>query len=433
MTPFDDNRKSVVGHRDIWGGTEPFFLRHADRRQHVYLIGQTGTGKSTLLKNLFLSDIASGQGCALIDPHGDLAEEILDYIPRNRTDHVVYFNPGDREFPIAYNILAGAKPDEIHLLASGIVTAFKSIWSSSWGPRMEYLLFAGVSALAECCQKTGNVTLLGLQRMLVDKQYREWILSHVSDVAVRSFWLNEYENYDSRFLNEVISPVQNKIGQLLLSPPIRNTLGQVRRSFDLRFMMDNGRIFIANLSKGRMGEDKANLMGALLIAQFQQAALSRADTPSGERRDFFLFVDEFQNYLTDSFGAALAESRKYGLALTLSNQHLGQLRLDVKDSIFGNCGTVISFRVGESDAEVLERAFGNSYTSEQFTDLANFEVLVKKLDEGKYREPFHGTTIAPSKAFYGRRENLIQQSRGRYGTPRAVVEDKIRRWMEGRN
>jgi energy-coupling factor transporter ATP-binding protein EcfA2 len=430
MTPFDDNRKSVVGHRDIWGGTEPFALRHADRRQHVYLIGQTGTGKSTLLKNLLLSDIASGQGCALIDPHGDLAEEILDYIPRSRTDHVVYFNPGDRDYPIAYNILAGAKPDEIHLLASGIVSAFRSVWSSSWGPRMEYLLFAGVSALAECCQNTGNVTLLGLQRMLVDPSYRQWILSHVKNVAVRSFWLSEYENYTPHFMQEAIAPIQNKVGQLLLSPPILLTLGNVRRSFDLRFMMDNSRIFIANLSKGKIGEDKASLLGALLISQFQQAALSRADLASENRRDFSLYVDEFQSYSTDSFSAILAEARKYKMAVTLSNQHLGQLRLDVRDSVLGNCGTIISFRVGESDAEILEREFGRSYAASQFIELANFEVLVKMLDQGAYRQPFRGNTLPPAGQFYGRRDSIVRRSRERYTTPRSEVEGKIKRWMK---
>jgi type IV secretory pathway TraG/TraD family ATPase VirD4 len=431
MTNFDDNRISAVGHRQVWGGTEPFGLRHADRLQHVYVLGQTGTGKSTLLRNLLIDDIQSGQGCALLDPHGDLAEEILDYIPRSRSDDLVYFNPADLEYPIAYNLLAGAKPDEIHLLASSVVSAFKSIWSQSWGPRMELLLFAGVAALAECCHKTGNVSLLGIQRMLIDDHFRAWVLSHVSDVAVRSFWLSEYEQYDARFRSEIISPVQNKIGALLMSPVLRNTLGQVRKSFDFRFMMDNRRIFIANLAKGRIGQDKAALLGALLVSQIEQAAFSRAELPRRERHEFFLFIDEFQNYLTDSFAGIFSESRKYALGITVSNQHLGQLRLDVRDAIMGNCGTIIAFRVGESDAAILRREYGESYNAREFTDLENYEVLVKLLESGRYREPFRGKTQPPCGHFHGRRERLIARSREKYARPRRVVEDKIQRWMEG--
>jgi TraM recognition site of TraD and TraG/Type IV secretion-system coupling protein DNA-binding domain len=431
MTESNDNRRIPIGHRHIWGGTQPFALRHADRRQHLYVLGQSGTGKSTLLKNILIQDIADGQGCALIDAHGDLVEEILDFIPPWRTDDVVYFNPADLEYPIAYNILAGAGPDEIHLLTSSIVGAFKSVWSFSWGVRMEYLLYASIAALAECNQKTGNVTLLGVQRMLVDSTFRRWVLKHVDDVAVTAFWTTEFENYDRRFLSEIIGPVQNKIGALLMSPPIRNTLGQVRRSFDPRFIMDNGRIFLANLSKGRLGEEKANLLGSLLIGQFEQAALSRAAMLPHERRDFWLFIDEFQNYVSDSFAGMLAESRKYALGLTLSHQHTGQLRLDVLDAIFGNCGTIISFRVGEKDAEILARQFGHTYTRDQFSDLANFEVLAKLLDEGFYREPFRGRTMPPVAKVYGRKENLIARSRERYATPRSLVEDRIRRWMKG--
>jgi hypothetical protein len=433
MTNFDDNRISAVGYREVYGGTKPFGLRHADRLQHVYIIGHTGTGKSTLLRNLLINDIQSGQACALLDPHGDLAEEILDYVPRNRTDDLVYFNPSDLEYPIAYNLLAGAKPDEIHLLTSSIVSCFRAVWAASWGPRMENLLFASIAALAECCQKTGNVSLLGVQRMLIDDPFRAWVLSHVTDVAVRSFWLTEYERYDARLRAEIISPVQNKLSALMISPVLRNTLGQVRRSFDFRFMMDNRRIFIANLAKGRIGQDKAALLGALLVSQIEQAALSRADLPRHKRCDFFLYIDEFQNYLTDSFANIFAESRKYGLGITVSNQHLGQLRLDVRDAIMGNCGTIISFRVGESDAAILNREFGDATNSRRFTDLENYEVLVKLLEMGRYGDPFRAKTLPPHGKFIGRRENMIARSRERYARPRDLVESKVRRWMTTRN
>lgn len=428
--PTNNNRKTTLGHRHVWGGLEPFALRHADRRQHVYVCGQTGTGKSTLLKNLIIADIAAGEGIAVLDPHGELVEELLDYIPPCRSDHVVYFNPTDLEYPISYNLFAGVKANEVHLLASGIVSAFKSVWSASWGPRLEYLLFASVAALAECNLKTGNVSLLGIQRILTDDAYRGWVLSHVTDVAVRAFWLNEFAKYDARFISEMISPVQNKIGQLLMSPPLRNTLGQVRKKVDLRFCMDNQRIFLANLSKGQIGEDKANLLGALLVSQFGQAAFSRAELDPKDRVDFWLVIDEFQNYLTDSFASSLAENRKYKTALTLSHQHQGQLREDVKAAIFGNCGTLISFRVGESDAQILEREFGGAFHANQFTDLANYEVFVKLLNEGRYTEPFRGTTLAPAEKFYGRKDKIIARSRERYASARNEVEDKIRRWMK---
>lgn len=428
MNGFDDNRIASIGHRQVWGGTEPFGLRHADRRQHLFVLGQTGTGKSSLIKNILIQDIQSGQGCALIDPHGDLAEEILDYIPRDRD--LVYFNPGDLEYPVAYNILAGAGPDDIHLLASGIVTAFKSVWASSWGPRLEYLLYVSVAALAECCRKTANVSLLGLPRMLTDRAFRRWVLSHVADVVVLAYWNNEYEGYDARLRAEVIAPLQNKIGALLTSVPLRNSLGQVRKSFDLRFMMDHQRIFIANLSKGRLGEDKSNLLGALLVSQFEQAALSRSNLPADQRRDHFLFIDEFQNYSVDSLAGMMAESRKYKLNLTLGCQHTTQLLPEVRDAVLGNCGTLISFRVSEKDAQIFSREFGGVYPAEQFTDLANFEVLVKALDGGRHPEPFRGKTLPPAGKFHGRRENLIARSRQRYATPRKIVEDRIRRWMK---
>jgi hypothetical protein len=430
MTVLNDNRIAAIGHRQVWGGAQPFGLRDSDRRQHAFVVGQTGTGKSTLLRNIAIQDIQAGAGLTLIDPHGDLAEEILQYVPPNRTDEVVYFNPSDLEFPIACNLLTGAPADGVHLVASSLVSAMKSVWASSWGPRMEYLLFAALSALTECCQKTGNVSLMGLPRMLSDERYRAWVLSHVTDVAVLSYWKGEFERYDPHFGAEIISPVQNKVGALLMSVPLRLALAQVRKSFDLRFMMDHGRIFIANLSKGKLGEDKANLLGALLVSQLEQAALSRADLPPEERRDHFLLIDEFQNYLTDSFCGMLAESRKCRLNLILGCQHTAQLLPHVRDAILGNCGTLISFRVGEKDASILSSEYGGAYVAGQFTDLANFEVLVKLLDHGRHGEPFRGMTLPPRGRFYGRRANLIARSRQRYGTPRKMVEGKLKRWMQ---
>ncbi len=414
-----------LGNRFVWNEEQPFGLGRRDRRQHVYVVGQTGSGKTTLLRNLVLQLVHAGEGVGLIDPHGDLAAELLDHIPPSRFDDVVYFNPADLDFPIAFNLLAGVPTDQRHLVSSGVVGAFKSIWRDSWGPRLEYILYAAIAALLDC----QNTTILGVQRLLVDERYRAWVVKQVKDPMVRSFWLDEFEQYDDRFRREAIAPIQNKIGQLLMAPPIRNILGQVKSKIDPRFMMDDGRILIANLSKGRIGDDKANLLGAVLVSVFQAAAMSRADVPEGERTDFHLVVDEFHNFATDSFAAILSEARKYRLCLTLSHQYLNQLPDTIREAVFGNVGTLVSFRVGKADAGVLAESFGGTYPPSRYSDLANHEVCVKLLADGGYGDPFLGRTFPPAAPSYGRSGNLIRRSRERYATPRRVVEEKIERWM----
>src|SRR6266496_2456592 len=272
----DDTR--YILNRHVWGGLVPFGLCRADRRQHLYVVGKSGTGKSTLLKNLIVQDIQAGEGVALIDPHGDLAEEILDYIPANRIEHVVYFNPADREYPIGLNLLHGVPSDARHLVASGIVGSFKGIWRDSWGPRLEYILYNAVSALLDF----RNATLLGVNRMLTDEEFRAKVIRQISDPFIRAFWAEEYESYDERFKREAIAPIQNKVGQFLLNPVVRNILGQVKSKVSIPFMMDNERLFIANLSKGSLGHEKANLLGSLIVTQFQLAAMARANRPENE-------------------------------------------------------------------------------------------------------------------------------------------------------
>lgn len=413
-----------IGNRDTWNGSEPFGLSHKDRRHHCYVLGKTGSGKSTLLRNMILQDIEAGRGVAFLDPHGDLAEELLEFIPPHRTDDVVYFNPADADFPISFNLLRN--PQSSHLVASGIVAAFKGIWGESWGPRLEYILYATVAALLEC----PNTSLLGVQRMLVDSEYRAWVVKQVKNPAVRSFWLHEFELYGKQFAQEAIAPVQNKVGQLFMAAPMRNILGQVRSKMDARFIMDTGRIFIANLSKGQLGHDKANLLGALLVTQFQLAAMGRANVPEAERRDFFLYVDEFHNFVTDAFVSILSEARKYRLCLTLSHQYQAQLREDVREAVLGNVGSIIAFRLGHPDANLLASEFGNDYNPRQFTDLANHEVCVKLLVAGEAIAPFVGKTLPPSGTRSGKKARLIRRSREKYATPRHVVEDKIQRWMK---
>jgi hypothetical protein len=424
----DDDDTVWLGQRHTWGGIRPFGLRRADRRQHLYAVGKTGTGKSTLLRNLILQDIAAGEGVGLIDPHGDLADEILDHIPRWRTDHVIYFDPADCDYPVGFNLLRCAPEQARHLVASGVVGAFKSIWRDSWGPRLEYILYAATAALLDC----DNATILGVQRVLSDRRYRDWVVGQVKDPAVRGFWQREFANYEPRLMTEAIAPVQNKVGQLLMAAPLRNILGQVRCRFDPAFFMDNGRIFIANLSKGRLGEDKSNLLGAILVNQFQLAAMARATRPENDRRDFYLYIDEFHNFTTDTFASILSESRKYKLCLALSHQYCAQLRDEIREAVFGNVGTLVSFRVGEADGQVLEREYGPGFGTDRFTDLANHEVLVKLLVEGEAKEPFLAKTLPPQAGRHGRRENIIRRSRECYATPRLVVEEKIQRWMNSR-
>ena len=416
----------ILGTRDQWGHESAFVLPHTDRRQHLYTVGKSGTGKTTLLRNMILQDIEAGHGVGVIDPHGDLSEDLLDFIPRGRTEDVVYFNPADLEHPIGFNLLGQVAQDKRHLVASGVVSVFKSIWSDFWGPRLEYILYAAVAAILDC----ENVSLLSVQRMLSDDRYRAWVVKQVKDPIVRRFWTNEFEGYERAFLREAVAPIQNKVGQMLMSPHLRNILGQVRNRLDARFMMDNGRVFIANLSKGKLGADKASLLGALLVTQFQLGAMSRADVAEEERKDFHLYVDEFQSFASDSFTSILSEARKYRLCLTLSHQYLRQLKPAILDAVIGNVGSLVAFRVGHQDAQALEMAYGESHRASQFTNLNNGEVCAKLLTGGQDMEPFLGRTLPPSGTRYGRKNSIIRRSREKYSTNRIEVELKIKRWLE---
>jgi len=316
-------------------------------------------------------------------------------------------------------------PDQRHLVASGIVDAFKSIWRDSWGPRLEYILYNAVSALLDC----PNTSLLGLNRLLTDDKYRQWVIRQVRDPFIRSFWSEEFASYDERFRREAIAPIQNKLGQFLQSPVIRNILGQSRSKVSIPFMINNRRLFIANLSKGKLGIEKSNLLGCLLTTQFQLAAMSRVNVPEEKREDYFLFLDEFHNFTTDAFAAILAEARKYRLCLTLAHQYVDQLPLELQRSVFGNVGTLISFKIGGVDAEILSREFSGGFQASQFVDLDRYEILMRLTEDGVTREPFRAKTLPPVIHPVGRRKKLIAHSRQRHATPRQEVENKINRWL----
>lgn len=328
-----------------------FGIKTDDRRRHLYVIGKTGMGKTNMIQNMAIQDIRNGKGVAIVDPHGEFAEDCLRAVPSNRINDVIYFNPADTEFPIALNIMEKVDAEQRHLIASGLVGVFKKLWADSWGPRLEYLLRNAILALLEY----PSSTLLGVNRLLIDKTYRAKVIEKVSDPVVRTFWTDEFTKYQDRLLAEAIAPIQNKVGQFLSSSLIRNIVGQTKSAFNVREVMDEQKILIMNLSKGKIGEDNSALLGAMMITKIQLAAMARVDTPERERKDFYLYVDEFQNFATESFAGILSEARKYRLNLILAHQFISQLDETVRDAVFGNVGTIAAFRIGAMDTEVLEK------------------------------------------------------------------------------
>jgi Type IV secretion-system coupling protein DNA-binding domain len=399
----------------------PWGISHTDRRNHLYIIGKTGMGKTALLRNILLQDIARGAGVGLIDPHGDLAESIIDAIPSGRSNDVVYFNPSDLAYPIAWNLVQAIPPDEHDLMAQFLVDAFRSIFGESWGPRLHFILYNAVRA----CLDARNTTLVSVYRMLTDAPYRARILSQAKDPVVRDFWHTEFAAWPERYRLEAVSSIRNKLGRFLGSPAVRNIVGQFTGKLDLGFVMDNRRIFIANLAKGMLGPDQANLLGSLLVAQFQAAAFKREAVPEQERQDFSLVIDEFQNFMTESFAAILSEARKYRLNLTMAHQYLGQARPAVREAVFGNVGSIIAFRVGGPDAEALEQVFAPHMRRSEFLNLKKHKIIAS-IQKGTSRPiPFEGRTLAPLRSESGRREAIIALSRERYARPRAMVEPRI--------
>ncbi len=402
-----------------------FGIKTDDRRRHMYVIGKTGMGKTNLLENLAIQDIQKGHGIAFIDPHGDTAEKLIKAIPSNRINDVIYLNPSDQDFPIAFNVMEKVDPEYRHLVASGLVGVFKKIWADSWGPRLEYILRNAILALLEY----PGSTLLGVTRILVDKSYRAKVVEKITDPVVRSFWVDEFSQWNDRVLQEVISPIQNKVGQFLSSSLIRNIVGQTVSSFNVREVMDQRKILIINLSKGRIGEDNGALLGAMMITKIQLAAMGRVDIPEEDRRDFYLYVDEFQNFATESFANILSEARKYHLNLILANQYVTQIEETVRDAIFGNAGSLISFRVGAMDAEFLEKEFEPVFMMNDIINLPKYQIYLKLMIDGIAGDAFSATTLPPIKLEdAGNEAKIIQSSRERYSSSREMVEDKIRRW-----
>lgn len=414
-----------------------FGVKRRDRRQHMYVVGKSGTGKTTLLKNMMIQDIANGEGVCVVDPHGEFVEELLSKIPEERINDVVYFNPADPDYSVGFNILEIPDPRYKHLVASGLMGIFTKIWSGVWSARMEYIMNNAVLALLD----TPGSTLLGILRLLVDKEYRQMIVSNIKDPVVKAFWVNEFEEWKEQFRTEAIAPIQNKVGQFLSTALVRNIVGQAKSTIDVLDIINSGKIFLINVSKGRIGEDNSSLLGAMIITKLQLAAMERVRIPEDERVDFFLYVDEFQNFATDSFANILSEARKYRLNIILAHQYIGQLVTDVstkvRDAVFGNVGTMVLFRVGAADAEFLEKEFEPEFTVQDMVNLPNRMIFLKLMVDGVMSRPFSAGTLPPFsfKSSEDTDERVVESSRRLYTRPRYLVEEDISQWTgmgEGR-
>lgn len=421
---------TILAKTNFHGQGRLFGIKRDDRRRHMHIIGKTGMGKTSLLLNMAVSDIRNGSGLAFVDPHGDVADALLDYIPEHRIKDIVYFNPQDLDYPIAFNVLGDVPENQRHIVSDGLVGVFKKIWADSWGPRLEYILRNTILTLLE----NENSTLLDIMRILVDKNFRANIVYNMQDPVLKQFWLNEYDGYTDKLLVEAISPIQNKVGQFTSSPLIRNIIGQAKSSINLRDIMDQKKILIMNLSKGAVGEGGAQLLGAMMITKMQLAAMSRVDIPESERQDFYAYIDEFQNFSTDSFAEILSEARKYRLSLILAHQYVDQLSEVVRGAVFGNIGTTIVFRIGAADAEFMEREFTPVLTIEDLVNLPKWKIYLKLMIDGVTSQPFSADTLPdPELELISNRDKIIEFSRQTYGRAKSSLQSNIAEYDKNKN
>ncbi|HTM68105.1 MAG TPA: type IV secretion system DNA-binding domain-containing protein [Candidatus Binatia bacterium] len=419
-----ENEVILFGETNFRNQRRKFGIKTDDRRRHMYVLGKTGMGKTTLLENMVLADVYAGHGLAYVDPHGDTAEKFLDFIPPHRINDVVYFNPADMEFPIGFNILETVDESQKHLVAAGLMGVFKKIWPDVWSSRMEYILLNTIMALLDF----PGSTLLGINRLLSDAEYRNRVVSLIQDPVVKTFWVKEFASFSEKYRTEAVAPLQNKVGQFLSATIIRNIVAQVKSTINMREIMDTRKILIVNLAKGRIGEENSRLLGAMIITRLQLSAMERVDMPEKDRQDFYLYVDEFQNFATQSFANILSEARKYRLALIVAHQYIEQLEEEVRAAIFGNVGSLIIFRVGAADATFMEQEFTPRFTPEDLVNLKKFEVYLKLMIDGASSEPFSAATLPPIAVRTGSTEKVIKVSRERYSTQRKVIEDKVIKW-----
>lgn len=398
--------RAIFKNRDLIFG-----IKDEDRRRHLWAIGKTGTGKSTLIANMAIDDLKKGRGVAIIDPHGDLSDTILDYVPASRLNDVIYFNPTDRERPVRLNILEVKDHAQRELTVSGIVAIFNKLYGHSWGPRLEYILRNSLLALSE----VPGMTLIELPRLLTDKAFRQNLVSKLNDPVIKRYFENEFEKMPDKMMQESISPILNKVGQFISSPLIRAIIEKPQSSIDMEAIMNEGKILIANLSQGKMGEDNAALIGAMLITKFQLAAMNRVDKSESERRDFYLYVDEFQNFATTSFIKILSEARKYKLNLTMANQYMAQIPIEVQKAILGNAGSIISFTIGADDARIIMKEFGDVFTDKDLVNLENYQIAVRLMVDSMSGRAFVARTLPLPASKNQNKEKVIRVSRERWG------------------
>lgn len=418
----DINYFAQVNYR---GKDDKFGIKIGDLTRHMYIIGKTGMGKTVLLQNMAIQDILSGRGVGIIDPHGEFAERVLDFVPRERIKDVVYFNPADYKRPIGLNLLEDIGYDQRHLVASGLMGVFKKIWVDVWSARMEYILNNTILALLEY----PDATLLDVNRMMANKNFRRKVLEHVKDPVVKSFWVDEFAKYSDRLASEATSAIQNKIGQFTVAPLIRNIIGQKDSTINIRSIMDEEKIFIMNLSKGKIGEENSRLLGAMIVTKIYLAAMSRIDVPESQRPNFTLYVDEFQNFASEAFEGILSEARKYNLSLVLAHQYIAQMDEKVRDAVFGNIGTFIAFRIGAEDAEFLEKEFVPEFSIEDIVNVSRFSIILKLMIDSVTSRAFSAKALPPFEPFHeSYKEQIIENSRKKYGIDRREIEKVIEQW-----
>jgi hypothetical protein len=411
MTEEEKQNINFFGRTEFKNLNTVFGIKRIDRRKHIYIIGKTGVGKSTLIANMAINDMRNGEGLAIVDPHGDLCEIVLDYIPKHRLNDIVYLDPNQTEQPFRMNPLEVTIPEQSELVASGIVAIFHKLFAYSWGPRLEYILRNSILSLTQI----PNSTLLDVPLLLTSNSFRKKVIERLTDETLKKFWINEFNTLNDRSRTEAISPILNKVGQFITSPKIRAILERPHSSINLEDVMNNGKILLLNLSQGRIGEDNAALLGAMFITKMQLAAMNRVNIPEHQRRDFYLYVDEFQNFATSSFVKILSEARKYRLNLAVANQYIAQVDEDVQKAIFGNVGTLISFLVGASDARFLNLEFGSLYEEADLVGLDNFEIITKLSIDNRTSTAFPAMTLPLPKAKNQNREKAIRLSLERYG------------------
>ncbi len=412
---------TYIGITNWRSSNKKFGIKEIDRFGHIYCIGKTGVGKSTLLLNMAINDIDRGKGICLIDPHGDIATSILDYVPPGRINDVIYFNATDVEYPIAFNPLENVPPAEHHLAASGLVATFKKIWSDSWGPRLEYILRYTLLSLLEY----PKATLLDIQPLLTDYSFRNKVLQFVTNPQVVSFWRNEFDKYPPNLRTEAINPILNKAGVLNASVPLRNIFGQSNARFTIQSVMDNGKLLICNLSKGSIGEDATTIIGSMIVTAIQLAALRRSKIAEQDRSPFFLYVDEMHSFVSLSFADILSEARKYKLGLFLTHQYIEQVQEEIRSAIFGNVGTFIAFRVGATDAIELAKEFHPVFVEDDIINLPKYSMYIKLMIDGATSKPFSAQTLPVEPYTASFKKIIIEQSREKNARKKEEVEELL--------